>query len=1462
MHANEASVDQISDFAATEITVIGDGEAAVDCASALALLRRGHNMKLIMSTCGTIPHSGSETSSAAAATTGPVVTGASLLEESRRRALHAALQPHPSLPPPGAVDRVLRAPTKRRFWAYVKGRAAAAAVSLSGGCGAAAGGDFVNSSIRTVGTSSASPTPAQQTRLVLWAPSFRDPRVMPFLEPDLRRALLLQGDTQQSSDHLVLYRGVVHPDVPGLAFVGWKAHAATPLLVLELQAQWLVALLTARLQLPPIADMYDDMARQRAWRAAALASPLMSARGSLARTHDGHYIRQLLTDLTDIVELRKQRWEPASAGYASGRTLPGGQSPISACDGRPRLGGLGACFGAATAAGTGTVKPIGMRHTQAGESANSRYDNAVQEVFAVTSLVPTTQPVFRRDAPRPAFSFQRNSGGEPLQTTGQSSLRPPVSPAAAAAAAGAEEQGAEPIISKRHPLPGVRQLSPTCPTPNRHASGVAIGCNGSSASAVAGGSGFRVKMYIHSPPMAPYLQEKLRRAVQFPAVRMTDISGRDGGLGGPRVCTLWASHNPQCGTASQDASATEYDLTAYTRDHRRRHRVNGSDISCSVRQLLYPIFSDARGCDVDGGAGGNGGVPFGSTSPVVTAAAAAVTSTTALSSIVGRSCGSTYVSGGRLSRGSAGEETREADLSARLRRMSQSAGVDISTLVDIVADDGGYAGTAAGLYGSQILLPLPPTVVNGTLLKAQGSAYGGAATSSASGRGGCAGDGFQQQRRPLPCHTLESYPHITEVAGVPAKAMYGTDLCDGAMVAGQLNATTVQDVQVPAGICVSTSGVSDDGDRAVKGYLSHAAMAADLDRDTAVGTAAVSEVKVADQSEALDASNLPPPSPFLSHNVALDANQQFPTTADSRLRPQRQPRPPVTPPPPPPFQLPKQPTQPQYPWSVPGMGFGGIDTRDAAGVRLYDSHIRENQSIGRDNGDGGENGDSDGDSDSFTDPDDIILTLRRLVNVSGTHGNGSGNDRGSADVSDVDVDGEDCSPGLGFHHHAAVGITGDERKLDSGVTLACPVSPHTAPLQPPQLPRDRQSWSPPVRPHLQPSAPRLLHAQITAAAAAAAAATVVARTGATAATPYSRLSAPEASMLESPLLTAPAPAPASASASASSSLGRRLWWVTPPWAPPSRQASGIEAGQDVTSNPTYTNWLRSAAASIMTRESARRRESCPGGYSYSPGGNSYIPGGYSYSPGCYSYSPGGNNDSPGGYSCSYNPMDVNEALMEAACWSSSRQSLLQLPAAAFTVASAAGTSRSMGPQGEHQYRQLRARRDTADGSGLSGCTHRQRGNTTTQEGSELSVSGRAAAGVDVAYGGRGSCATPEMVGAEAGDTSVETGVVCEGGIPGGNGSGNEGGGMVAQRPRCSLLERSGPLTAVGHQGPAWSVRHEIQERHDRIVREISCWLREALERKAQAQMDSAAGAGAGGVIITGERTKPPQHWQW
>jgi hypothetical protein len=65
----------------------------------------------------------------------------------------------------------------------------------------------------------------------------------------------------------------------------------------QLQSQWLLAHMLRQLPLPTAAAMRADIARQRAWRSAALAHPLMSTHGSLARAREHHYVQQLLADL-------------------------------------------------------------------------------------------------------------------------------------------------------------------------------------------------------------------------------------------------------------------------------------------------------------------------------------------------------------------------------------------------------------------------------------------------------------------------------------------------------------------------------------------------------------------------------------------------------------------------------------------------------------------------------------------------------------------------------------------------------------------------------------------------------------------------------------------------------------------------------------------------------------------------------------------------------------------------------------------------------------------------------------------------------------------------------------------------------------------------------------------------------------------------------------------------------------
>ncbi len=95
------------------------------------------------------------------------------------------------------------------------------------------------------------------------------------------------------------------------------APSATRPLLLQLQAQWLAAHLAGRLLLPVPEDMRADAAAQATWHASCLASHLASPGASLARSHEEHYMNQLLGDLRGIVQL-----QPATSTRAISVPVP------------------------------------------------------------------------------------------------------------------------------------------------------------------------------------------------------------------------------------------------------------------------------------------------------------------------------------------------------------------------------------------------------------------------------------------------------------------------------------------------------------------------------------------------------------------------------------------------------------------------------------------------------------------------------------------------------------------------------------------------------------------------------------------------------------------------------------------------------------------------------------------------------------------------------------------------------------------------------------------------------------------------------------------------------------------------------------------------------------------------------------------------------------------------------------
>lgn len=74
----------------------------------------------------------------------------------------------------------------------------------------------------------------------------------------------LQARLGLQKDGLPLFRHMLPPALPGLAFVGCEAASFNIPLTAGLQAEWLAGVLAGAVVLPPAADMQDDVRRMTA----------------------------------------------------------------------------------------------------------------------------------------------------------------------------------------------------------------------------------------------------------------------------------------------------------------------------------------------------------------------------------------------------------------------------------------------------------------------------------------------------------------------------------------------------------------------------------------------------------------------------------------------------------------------------------------------------------------------------------------------------------------------------------------------------------------------------------------------------------------------------------------------------------------------------------------------------------------------------------------------------------------------------------------------------------------------------------------------------------------------------------------------------------------------------------------------------------------------------------------------
>ncbi len=112
----------------------------------------------------------------------------------------------------------------------------------------------------------------------------------------------LQQQLGFADDGIYLYRQMLHPDAPGLVFIGY-ASTISNILAYCMQARWLAALIEGRHELPDRQAMIDEIEALANWKRSWM--PFSHARAARLIVHLQHYLDELLTDI-GVNHLRKK----------------------------------------------------------------------------------------------------------------------------------------------------------------------------------------------------------------------------------------------------------------------------------------------------------------------------------------------------------------------------------------------------------------------------------------------------------------------------------------------------------------------------------------------------------------------------------------------------------------------------------------------------------------------------------------------------------------------------------------------------------------------------------------------------------------------------------------------------------------------------------------------------------------------------------------------------------------------------------------------------------------------------------------------------------------------------------------------------------------------------------------------------------------------------------------------------
>jgi dimethylaniline monooxygenase (N-oxide forming) len=106
---------------------------------------------------------------------------------------------------------------------------------------------------------------------------------------------LLQNRLDKEKDGLYLYRNVIPPRLPNIAFVGAEVSTFNNILTHGLQAEWLSRVIDGQIHLPSEGGMTMHVEKEQAWKRSWM--PPTSARASIFQLHMMKYHDRLLKDM-------------------------------------------------------------------------------------------------------------------------------------------------------------------------------------------------------------------------------------------------------------------------------------------------------------------------------------------------------------------------------------------------------------------------------------------------------------------------------------------------------------------------------------------------------------------------------------------------------------------------------------------------------------------------------------------------------------------------------------------------------------------------------------------------------------------------------------------------------------------------------------------------------------------------------------------------------------------------------------------------------------------------------------------------------------------------------------------------------------------------------------------------------------------------------------------------------------